>query len=77
MEKDTAGQVLEVIFEDGVLKPIGAIRVLNEHERATVYLYPKVPSKNIAALHGTLSKEDADQMEKIIEQEFERIEGEW
>lgn len=70
-------QIVEVVFEDGVLKPLGKISVVREHERATAHLYPKNRTGEVSALFGTLGAENADQMQKIIDDEFERIEGEW
>ena len=65
------------MFEDGVLKPLNPVDILREHERAVVILCPEAPGQSLREFRGTLSVEEAEQMNHIIEEEFEGIEGEW
>jgi predicted DNA-binding antitoxin AbrB/MazE fold protein len=70
-------QTVEVIYEDNVLKPISPIEGLKEHDRRLVILCPRPVKKSLRELVGTLTHEEAEAMQKLIEEEFERIEGEW
>lgn len=70
-------QTVEVVYEDNVLKPIGPIGGIKEHERVLVILCPHPSKKGLRELVGTLTHEEAEAMQKLIDEEFERIEGEW
>lgn len=64
---------IEVVFEDGVLKPLRPIDWLEEHRQVTVVV--DVPSKKhpLEGWVGSVSKEDADAMRKAIDEEYERV----
>lgn len=70
-------QVIEVIYEDEVLKPLTPVACLQRHEKALVILCPRPNKKALHELVGTLTHEEAEKMQKLIEEEFEKIEGEW
>ena len=70
-------RMLEVIYEDNVLKPLTPIEGLQEHERVVVILCPHTGKEGLRKLAGTLTHEEADAMRKVINEEFEKIEGEW
>ena len=70
-------RMLEVIYEDNVLKPLAPIEGLQEHERVVVILCPRTGKEGLRKLVGTLTHEEADAMRKVINEEFEKIEGEW
>ncbi len=70
-------QTIEVIYEDNVLKPVNPIEGLAEHEKISIIIYPKRTREGLSKLAGTLDKEEADKMQKLIDEEFGKIEGEW
>jgi len=70
-------QIIEVIYEDDVLKPLTPIEGLRKNERALVIIYPKPDRKALHALVGTLTHEEAEEMRRLIDGEFERVESEW
>lgn len=70
-------RTIEVIYEDNVLKPLKPIEGLKEHERMVVILYPRPSKAGLQKLVGTLTHEEAEAMRKLIDEEFEKIEGEW
>ncbi len=70
-------RMVEVIYEDEVLKPLTPIGGLRKHERTWVILCPRTKKKALHELVGTLTHEEAEAMQKLIEEEFEKIEGEW
>jgi predicted DNA-binding antitoxin AbrB/MazE fold protein len=70
-------RTIEVIYEDNVLKPLKAIEGLKEHERMVAILYPRSSKAGLQKLVGTLTHEEAEAMRKLIDEEFEEIEGKW
>ena len=70
-------KTVEVIYEENVLKPIEPIKGIKEHERVLVILCSHPTKKGLRELVGTLSHEEAEVMQKLIDEEFEKIEGEW
>jgi len=70
-------RTIEVIYEDNVLKPLTPIGGLQEHQRILVILCPKTPKESLRKLSGTLTHEEAEAMRRLIDEEFERIEGKW
>ncbi|MGQ9630271.1 MAG: antitoxin family protein [bacterium] len=70
-------RMVEVIYEDDVLKPLTPIEGLEEHEKTWVILCPRPEKKALHELVGTLTHEEAEEMQGLIDEEFERIEGEW
>ena len=70
-------RTLETIYEKNVLKPIEPIKGVKEHERVTVILCSHPIKKGLRELAGTLTHEEAEVMQKLIDEEFEKIEGVW
>ncbi|HHW41630.1 MAG TPA: antitoxin family protein [Syntrophomonadaceae bacterium] len=70
-------RIIEVIYEDNVLKPLKPIKGLKKNERTWVIICPHPKKKALRELVGTLSSEEAEEMQKLIDEEFEKIEGEW
>jgi predicted DNA-binding antitoxin AbrB/MazE fold protein len=70
-------RTIEVIYEDNVLKPLVPIEGLREHERVVIILCPHPSKEGLRKLAGTLTHEEASAMQKLIDEEFEKIEGEW
>ena len=70
-------QTIEVVYEDNVLKPLEPIEGIKEHERVIAYLTRRPVKKGLHKLVGTLAHKEAKAMQKLIDEEFEKIEGEW
>ena len=70
-------RTLEAIYEKNVLKPVEPIKGVKEHERVTVILCSHPTKKGLRELAGTLTHEEAEVMQKLIDEEFEKIEGVW
>ena len=70
-------KTVEAVYEDNVLKPVEPIKGIKEHERVLVILCSHPIKKGLRELVGTLTHEEAEVMQKLIDEEFENIEGEW
>ncbi len=70
-------RMIEVVYEDEVLKPLTPIEGLKKHERTWVVICPRSKKKALHELVGTLTKKEAKEMQKLIDEEFEKIEGKW
>jgi predicted DNA-binding antitoxin AbrB/MazE fold protein len=70
-------KAIEVVYEDKVFKPLGPVEGLKEHERM-VAIFSKHPvKKGLRDVAGTMTHDEAMAMQKLIDEEFEKIEGEW
>ena len=74
---NSTAQTIEAIYEDNVLKPIKPLKGINEHENVVVIVRPHPVKKDLLELAGTLTHKEAKEMQKLIDEEFENIEGEW
>lgn len=74
---ESSTQTIEAVYEDNVLKPIKPLRGIMEHENVIVIVRPQNAKKCLHDLVGTLTHEEAKEMQNIIDGEFEKIEGEW
>ncbi|MFC1715363.1 antitoxin family protein [Candidatus Poribacteria bacterium] len=70
-------RMIEVIYEDEVLRPLKPIEGLRKSERTWVLLCPRPDREALHELVGTLTHKEAEEMQKLIDEEFERVEGEW
>lgn len=70
-------KTLEVVYEDNVLKPLEPMEGLMEHEKFIAVLSPYPVKKGLHEIAGTLTHNEAQAMQKLIDEEFEKIEGEW
>lgn len=70
-------RMLEVVYEDEVLKPMAPVEGLQTHEHAWVIICRSPKKERLRELIGTLSHEEAEEMQQAIDEEFERIEGDW
>ncbi len=75
MESNT--QTIEAVYEDNVLKPIKPLKGIMEHESVVVTVRPRPARKGLSDLAGTLTYEEAKELRKLADEEFEKIEGEW
>jgi predicted DNA-binding antitoxin AbrB/MazE fold protein len=65
---------IEALYENGILRPLEPLEGVAEHSRLRVTLeLEDGPAYPLASYVGTLSDEDAREMLRIVEDEFERI----
>ena len=70
-------KTIEVVYEDHVFKPLVPVEGLKEHERLVAIFSPHPVKKGLRDLIGTMTHDEAVAMQKLIDDEFEKIEGEW
>ncbi len=70
-------RTIEAVYENKVLKPLIPLKGLREHEKVMIIVCLPPDKKKLRKLAGSLTKQEADAMQKLINHEFERIEGEW
>lgn len=70
-------KTIEVIYEDSVFKPISPVDGIHEHDRIIMVVSRRCNKEGVRSLAGTLSHEEAEEMEKMIDEEFGKIEGDW
>ncbi|MBW6518392.1 MAG: antitoxin family protein [ANME-2 cluster archaeon] len=70
-------KAIEVVYEDNVFKPIGPVEGLREHERMVAIFSRRPSKKGLREVAGTMTHDEAMAMQKLIDEEFEKIEGEW
>ena len=70
-------QTIEAVYEDNVLKPIKPLKGIMEHENVVINVRPLPVKKGLHEVAGTLTHKEAKEMQKLIDEEFEKIEGEW
>ncbi len=70
-------KIIHAIYEHGVLRPLEPLEEIAE--KSEVALTIEYPSPHpLKDIFGTLPREDADEMRKIIDEEFERVDlNEW
>ncbi len=72
-------KTIEAIYENGVLRPLNPIKGLKKHQKVAITV-EKVSKKKypLEGLCGILPDEDAKEILKIIEEEFEKVDiNEW
>ena len=70
-------RTVHALYENGILRPLEPLEGVDEHSRVrlTIELEPKRPHP-LADCVGILPDEDAQEMLAIIQEEFERVDGE-
>jgi predicted DNA-binding antitoxin AbrB/MazE fold protein len=67
-------QTIEAIYEDGLLRPIQPLEGVAERSRVRVTVEVAEPAEHpLADCMGILPDEDAEEMRRIIEDEFEQV----
>jgi predicted DNA-binding antitoxin AbrB/MazE fold protein len=74
---ESSTQTIEAVYEDNVLKPIKPLRGILEHENVIAIVHSQHAKKCLRDPVGTLTHEEATEMQNIIDEEFENVEGEW
>ena len=72
-------RTIEAIYEDGVFRPLAPIKGFKKHQKITITVKNTMKKKHqLEGLCGILPDEDAAEMLKIIEDEFEKVDiDEW
>ena len=65
-------QTFEAIYENGVLRPLTPLTI-DEHTKLRVSIEDGSQPHPLLKYCGTISKEDADEIQKIIQDEFEGV----
>ena len=72
-------QTIDAIYENGILRPVQPLHGIDELARVKITV--EEPKGDIHPLHecfGILPDEDAEEMQRIIEDEFEKVNlSEW
>jgi predicted DNA-binding antitoxin AbrB/MazE fold protein len=70
-------KAIEVVYENNVFKPLGHVEGIEEHERMVAIFSRRPDKKQLRNLAGTITHDEAQAMQKCIDEEFEKIEGSW
>ena len=70
---------VEAIFENGVFRPLKPMKGIKDKSRVTVEVVsPDTAAHPLDGCIGVLSDEDANEMMRIVEEEFEKVDPrEW
>ncbi len=69
---------LQAIYEHGVLRPLEPLEGIAENSEVKLTVQSLPTRHDLKDLFGTLPKEDTDEMRKIIDEEFEKVDlSEW
>jgi predicted DNA-binding antitoxin AbrB/MazE fold protein len=70
---------VEAVYERGALWPLEPLVGIREHSRVRLHIEPQSAQPHpLANVIGTLSDADADEMLRLIEEEFESVDArEW
>jgi predicted DNA-binding antitoxin AbrB/MazE fold protein len=66
-------KTIEAVYENGVFRPTQPVTGLAEHARVRVTVLPPANSVPWADCVGIMPDEDAREISRIIEEEFERV----
>jgi predicted DNA-binding antitoxin AbrB/MazE fold protein len=71
-------KTIHAIYESGVLRPLEPLKEIPEKSEVELIIeYPTI-THPLKDLFGILPKEDADEIRKIIDDEFEKVDlNEW
>lgn len=73
----STAQTIEAVYEDNVLKPLKPLKGIMEHENVLVIVRSHPSKRSLREIKGTLSHKEAEEMQELVNAEFEKIEGEW
>lgn len=70
----TEAQTIEAIFEDGVFRPLETPVGLPEHMRVKITIEPQMTEdRPFLQFVGILSDEEAVELERVIAEEFSKV----
>lgn len=72
-------KTIEAIYKDGVLRPLSPIKGLKKHQKVAITIEKPLKKKHpLKGLCGILPDDDAEEMLRIVEEEFEKVDiNEW
>ena len=71
-------KIIEAIYQDGVFRPLKPIKGLKRNQKVSIALEPLKKRHPLAGLCGILPDKDAEEMLKIVKEEFEKVDiNEW
>jgi predicted DNA-binding antitoxin AbrB/MazE fold protein len=70
-------QTIDAVYEDNVLKPVRPLKGIMEHQNVVVTVRLHPTKKSLRDVAGTLTHDEAREQQRLIDEEFEKIEGEW
>lgn len=72
-------RIIQALYEDGVLKPLQPLEGVAERSQVQITVEVREDRPHpLSECFGILPDEDAEEMRRIIEEEFERVdENEW
>lgn len=69
---------IHAIYERGILRPLEPLEGIPEHSELELTIQSLPARRVLNDLIGVLPKQDADEMRKIVEEEFEKADlNEW
>lgn len=67
-------KTIHAIYKHGTLRPLEPIEGIKENAEVEITIITKEPKRHpLAEVCGIMPKEDAEEMLKIIEEEFEKV----
>lgn len=71
-------ETIPAVFENGVFRPLRRPQGLVEHHQVTLTVDVEVEASPLSEVAGSLSPEDAQELQEIIDREFEHVDiREW
>lgn len=71
-------KIIHAIYEHGVLRPLEPLEEIAEKSEVELAIEYPPPSPPLKDIFGILPREDAEEMRKIVDEEFERVDlNEW
>lgn len=71
-------KLVHAIYEGGVLRPLEPLEGIPENSEVEITVEVPSPHPGLERLFGSLPREDADEMKRIVEEEFEKVDqGGW
>lgn len=67
-------QTVDAIYENGVLRPLYALKGLAEHSKVKITIAAAdAVTHSLAEFAGILSNDEAQELQQLIENEFEQV----
>jgi predicted DNA-binding antitoxin AbrB/MazE fold protein len=66
-------RTIEAVYANGVLRPLSPVDFLDENRRVTVTVTIPEAKRPLEGWVGGLSDADAEEMRRVIRDEFERV----
>ena len=68
-------RTIEAVYANGVLRPLSPVDFLDENRQVTVTVTVPEGKRPLEGWVGGLSDADADEMRRVIQDEFERVDA--